>query len=225
MNDSALEIANNAIFHGDVALLREVVSAGLDLHQSFAHGNTLLRNACSRGGSGPLELLLELGADPNQRSYYHSPVDKRFEAGFTPLMYAHSVEAASALVAHGADVNAASDAGITPLMRARCEAVARVLVEHGAALDAVNNLGTTALMFAAKAACADVVSYLVSQGANVNARQLYRRGRKMYTALRFAKEGLAEFSKINPGELGGAGERFLENYRKIVMLLESAGAV
>jgi ankyrin repeat protein len=165
MNTSPLDIANHAILKGDLAALREAVSAGLDLHQSFSHGNTLLRNAAGRPVPGPLVLLLELGADPNHRSYYRSPVDKRFEAGFTPLMYVQTAEGAKELISRGADVNAQSDCGMTALMRARTEAIAKVLVENGANLDATNNRGTTALMFAAKGADAYVVRYLIAQGA------------------------------------------------------------
>lgn len=218
-----MDIANHAILQGDLAALREAVAAGIDLHQSLSHGNTLLRNAASRPVPGPLVLLLELGADPNHRSYYRSPVDKRFEAGFTPLMYVQTEEGAKELILRGADVNARSDCGMTALMRARTEAIARILVESGAMLDATDHQGTTALMFAAKGADADIVRYLIAKGANPNLRQHHSPGGKAYTAVRFAREGLKQWQNFKPEELGRGGERILNGFKECMAILESVG--
>jgi ankyrin repeat protein len=49
---------------------------------------------------------------------YHSPVDGRRENGVVALMFARSPEVVVALVAAGADVNAADEDGLTSLIRA-----------------------------------------------------------------------------------------------------------
>jgi ankyrin repeat protein len=218
-------LAAKAIFAGDVAALKALVLSGLDIHEAGPFGNTLLINAASSEDAAPLQVLLEMGADPNQRSSYKSPVDKRFEEGFTPILYARTVQAASMLIDRGADVNAASAAGTTALMRARTVPLAKLLLEAGANINAVNGAGTSALMFAANRGDAEVVEFLLTQGADPALRQHYRRGKKTYSALRLAEEGLATWSKFTPEELGVGGPAILERFRQTVHTLRAAGAV
>jgi ankyrin repeat protein len=202
-----------------------MVLDGLDLHEEGPFGNSLLRNAATQDSPAALRMLLDLGANPNHKTNYRSPVDKRFEAGFTPLMYVHTLEAAQLLTEHGADVNLASDAGTTPLMRARSAEIARLLVESGADVDSTNPSGSTALLFAVQMGRPDVVEYLLSVGADPNARQSYRRGKKTYTPLRLAREGIDAWSKHSPEALGSGGVAILESHRRIVDLLVAEGAV
>jgi hypothetical protein len=82
-----------------------------------------------------VRLLLERGADPNKRFDFDSMIDGRLERGLTVLMMAGTADIAAALVAAGADVNAASETGVTPLMRAAGSGrvnVVRVLLQAGA---------------------------------------------------------------------------------------------
>lgn len=222
MNKSAFHLASKAIFEEDLAGLSAAIAGGLDIHQEAAHGNTLLRNAAMNDNSAPLRLLLEMGANPNQRINYRSPVDKRFEAGFTPLMYASTAEAALTLIGHGADVNLASDSGMTALMRASDEDTARVLIENGAAVDAVNQAGTSALMFASNSGHAEVVRLLLGKGANFSLRQNKRRGKKAYTALELAKDGLSTWEAFSPDQVNADSVLVIERYRRSVAYLSAA---
>ena len=201
--------------------LRQLAIDGLDIHMEGPFGNSLLRNAATQDSAAALIALLDLGANPNHRTSYCSPVDKRSEAGFTPLMYAHTVEAVHALIAYGANVNLASDAGITPLMRAPTEEVARLLVYNGADVEAVNPAGSSALMYAVQMDRVGVVAYLLSIGANPNIRQNCRRGKKTYTPLRLAREGIATWSRFPSDEFA---KNRLAAANRIADLLMAAGA-
>lgn len=74
-------------------------------------------------------------------------IDGRLERGLTILMMAGTADIAAALIAAGADVNAASETGVTPLMQAagtgRADVV-RVLLQAGACAAARNANGMNA---------------------------------------------------------------------------------
>jgi ankyrin repeat protein len=98
-------------------------------------GRTPLYTACVSNKTSAINILLEHGADPNQRFTYRSPVDHRVEADVTALHYASSPEAVISLIQAGAEVNAVSAIGTTPLMRAAfCGKihVVKVLLKVGA---------------------------------------------------------------------------------------------
>jgi ankyrin repeat protein len=226
LTQSAFILAANAIFDCDLPALRLLVDAGLDVHEPGPFGNTLLRNAATQESPDALRALLDAGADPNHRTFYRSPVDKRFESGFTPLLYARTAEVVSLLLERGADANAASDFGTTALMRAETEQIARLLIERGAAVDSINQDGSTALMLAASGARPDVVRYLLSRGADPNMRQRFRRGKKTHTALSFASAHLASWAKLTPYALAQGGVcAVVERLEQVMDLLRRAGAV
>lgn len=78
-------------------------------------------------------------------------VDTKTDSGVTPLMY----------IASG---------GVDDVTVEMLEAVVRLLHQEGAEIDAADNFGSTALMRAAATDQISIVHYLVSNGANVNAR-------------------------------------------------------
>ena len=75
--------------------------------------------------------------------------DNQFPAFYTALR-ANDLAALDALLAKGADLNAADRHGVTPLMAAAAvgsvDAMQRLL-DHGAKVDARNEFGSTALMW------------------------------------------------------------------------------
>jgi hypothetical protein len=131
----------------DVAALRRFLDAGEDPNSiALGRGFTLLYKACTGGDSTPAEslaavrLLLERGADPNQRFEFDSRIDGRLERGLTALMVASTAEIAQELLNAGAE--AADEHGRTPLMRAagtgRVEVV-KLLLSTGADPDALTS--------------------------------------------------------------------------------------
>jgi ankyrin repeat protein len=101
-------------------------------------------------------------------------VNARDRNGVTPLQYAAAMgtlDAMRALIARGADVNAADKGGATALLWAACDPDrVALLLAHGARADAKTNGGRTPLM--AASACeqaAGAVNLLLAKGADSNA--------------------------------------------------------
>jgi ankyrin repeat protein len=134
-----------AAWSNDVARIRELVGEGADPNQVSADGgHTPLHNACVSKSGAAVRALLDLGADPNRRYTFRSQVDGRVDADRTAIMYAISAEVAEALLAAGADPNAADAAGQTPLTLAAWRGqpcVVGVLLAAGADLGARTRAG------------------------------------------------------------------------------------
>ena len=181
-----------AVFDNNAEEVRRLVTSGVPLEPHPMHGNTALRSACQRDALEALHALLELGANANERITYRSPVDKRIEECFTPLMYVTSVAAAEILITYGADINATSATGLSPLMR------------H------------------AYFGNADIVEALLRHGADTKLRQNKRRGRKARTALEFAQEGLDVWFSLPKEHLKPEAETVIAGHRRTVDLLLAA---
>jgi uncharacterized protein len=102
-------------------------------------------------------------------------VDEPDADGSTALhwaAYVDDLESARALLAAGADVNAATDLGVTPLWAAAQNgaALTRLLLDAGARPNAALLSGETPLMAAARSGLADVAELLLGRGADVDAR-------------------------------------------------------
>jgi hypothetical protein len=145
---------------GDPGLAREPHTAG----------QTLLHGAAGAGRLAMVELLVQLGADPNAED----------AGGHTPLYFvgnecrAGGGTVVRALAHAGADVNA--NGGVK-----RCTAlhmaarrgsveVAGALLDCGADIEARDSLGETPLRRAVNCAKGDVAALLVSRGADVHSR-------------------------------------------------------
>ena len=122
-----------------------------------------------------------------------------------PSFQNSSVEVLRALIAGGADVSLTTDDGTTPLMAAAglgkatytpreprgvrspsAEIAVRALVEAGADVNAINEADFTALHGAAFRGINEVIEYLVTQGADIDARDF--RGRTAYRMAEGAKQ-------------------------------------
>lgn len=106
-----------AVLERDYEKITSLLESGLPVSATCENGNTAMRNASQAGDVEMLKVLISKGADVNQKSNFRSPVDGRFDEGFTPLFYAHDAKTLKFMVDSGADVNAVCRAGYSALMR------------------------------------------------------------------------------------------------------------
>jgi ankyrin repeat protein len=140
-----------------------------------------------------VKALLAHGANPNARLKQEKPTVKTVTEvslqGATPLALAaevNNLEAVKALLEGGADPLIATEKGTTPLIlasgagtdvqrartldeRATAVETARFLVEHGVDVNAAGEYGWTALHAASYQGLNDLIEYLVSKGAKIDA--------------------------------------------------------
>jgi len=145
-----------------------------------------------------LKVLLAHGADPNARLHQEKPTvralnELEFE-GATPIALAAEVNnlpAIKVLVEAGGDPNISTTKGSTPLILASGAATdvqrarsieersltvetARYLVDHGADVNAAGQFGWTALHAASYQGITDLIEFLVSKGAKIDAMDSFR---------------------------------------------------
>lgn len=146
--------------------------------------STLLVILAERGLTQVIEVLLDAGANPN---------DRILETGGTPLMSAAReghLSTVYLLVNRGAEIDVFSDgvygANINALMYASLKGhleVVDCLLEYGADVNARYKEGTTALMWAARSGHLPIMQRLVEAGAELNTVT-----KSNITALRGAKK-------------------------------------
>jgi ankyrin repeat protein len=190
---------------GDAASVKALLSHGAKVDATeHTLGQTALIWAASENHADAVKALIEAGADVNRRSAtLNFPPFKWGVVGmvstvlpkgsWTPLMYAarqNAIQAARALVAAGADVNAVDPEGTTPLLLAILNAhydTAAALLELGANANQADQTGTGPLYAAVDMHTLapmvgrpspkpsgtleppDVVKLLLSKGADPNA--------------------------------------------------------
>src|SRR3989442_14684197 len=154
----------------DVATVDLLIRAGAEINVTNDYGVTPLAVASQNGSTASatvVEKLLEAGANPNAR----------LPSGETVLMtasFAGNADAVKALLAGGANVNAAETArGQTALMWAVSEGhpdVARALLDYGADVNARSTGQFTPLLFAARGGDIELARMLLAAGADIDAK-------------------------------------------------------
>lgn len=199
---AASELAD-AVERRDLAVVRELLTRGVDVNAVQADGTTALAWAVHWDALETVEDLVAAGADVNQAT----------DLGITPLMLASangSEAVVGALVAAGADPAVTRGTGDTALMlaaRSGSEAAVRLLLNHGADVNSETVGGQTALMWATAEQHLAVIRLLLRRGADVDARTHFeaREGRPGGTVRE--PKVLSEFEAVNPASLPRDGDR------------------
>ncbi len=154
----------------DYARRKLVATPGL-VHERSTYDLTLLHVLAGQGSLAMVELLLQMGADPNAENH----------SGQTPLYWvgngspgAHGAEVVHVLARHGAHVNAQEKLKhCTPLHMAARRGnipVAAALLDCGAEREALDKLGETPLHRAVRCGKTEMVAFLLARGADVQTK-------------------------------------------------------
>ncbi len=156
----------------DVPRASALIAQGAEVNATGANGKTALMFASQCGSLGVLNLLLQQGA-------YVGATDTYIGDPYNALFFAANRKIAAALIAHGADVNAARPAvagtdlgGGTALMDARTPGVAEELLAHGARIDARATDGSMAIQMAIYGR-PGVVEVLLAHGAEIDPKDSF----------------------------------------------------
>jgi hypothetical protein len=159
--------------------VKRVLATGVDVNLLDKNvDSTALAEAVGSGKLALVQLLLNFGADPNERN----------SSGRTPLMRLDensSAQIVRALVNAGAKPNQRDEDGDTALMAAAAlekVEVLNALLDAGAKVNARNKEGKTALMIASEGGYVENVRALLEAGADVN-----RKDKEGASALTYAK--------------------------------------
>jgi len=187
----------SAVKQGDISRVTELINRGANInYRKKDEQVTALDVAVLDKNVELINFLLEHGADVNSTT----------KNGYTALLvactpYSCNFDVVDTLIKHGGDVNAKSFAEQwSPLLLASAnalleESVIKRLVEAGARINDSNIYGETPLMYVAQFGSADLVEYLLRNGANPNIRT-------------------AGGSSIINMAASSTGERFLEQLKK-----------
>jgi ankyrin repeat protein len=169
--DAAEPTILDAAERGDRAAVSRMLSKGADPDTPGPDGATAIMYAASNGDVELVRALIKAGAN----------VKLKNQLGTTAITEAAIVGSApviDALLKAGADPNTRNPEGETPLMavaRSGNVDAAKLLVEARADVNATENFGgQSALMWAAAQSQAEMVKFLASNGADLNARGVVR---------------------------------------------------
>jgi len=164
------------VAYQDLEGLKGLIAGGVDINvQDDMQGNTALILACTYGFTDIAKYLMSEGADVNIQDTMY---------GNTALFGAayRSQELVEILLANGADIHAKSKEGTTAFTISVIGAlrgsvttdVASILLERGADVDEAPDTGPaagyTCLMMVARNGNPELVKFLLSKGADINAK-------------------------------------------------------
>jgi len=161
----------DAAERGDRAAALQVLAKGADPNAAGPDGTTAVMYAAANGDVELVRALIRAGANVK-------PANQLGTSAITEAAIIGSAPIVDALVKAGADPNFKNPEGETPLMavaRGGHVEAAKRLVEAGADINAKESWGgQSALMWAAAQSQAEMVQFLASHGADVNARGVIR---------------------------------------------------
>ncbi len=161
----------DAAERGDRAAALYLLSKGADPNAAGPDGTTAVMWAASNGDAELVRALIKAGANVKLQNHFGT-------SALTEAAIIGSAPVIDALLKAGADPNTKNPDGETPLMavaRSGNVAAAKLLVEARADVNAREAWGgQSALMWAAAQSQAEMVKYLASQGADLNAHGVIR---------------------------------------------------
>ncbi len=172
---SATQAADTSLLHaaesGNLKAAIDLISAGDDVNHRGADGTTALMYAAYNEDIDLVRALLDAGADPNLQNEFGTwALAEAAIVGSAPII--------AALLEADADPNIKNPEGETALMAAARSGnveAARLLLDAGADINAKEDWGgQSALMWAAAQSQADMVGFLASRGADLDARGVIR---------------------------------------------------
>jgi ankyrin repeat protein len=156
---------------GDRAAALRLLARGANPNAPGPDGTTAIMWAASNDDLELVRALIKAGANVTLKNQFGT-------SALTEVAIIGSPAVIDALLKAGADSNTKNPEGETPLMavaRSGNVAAARRLLEAGADINAKEDWGgQSALMWAAARSQAEMVKFLASRGANVNARGVIR---------------------------------------------------
>ena len=160
-----------AVERGDRAAALQLLSKGADPNAPGADGTTAVMWAAANDDPELVRALIRAGANVKLKNHFGT-------SALTEAAIIGSTSIIDALLKAGADPNTKNPEGETALMavaRSGNVAAARLLVEARADVNAKEDWGgQSALMWAAAQSQAEMVKFLASHGADVNARGVIR---------------------------------------------------
>ncbi|MBI4808852.1 MAG: ankyrin repeat domain-containing protein [Nitrosomonadales bacterium] len=150
-----------AVKTGDTATVRNLLAAGAHVDSRDESGATLLMLAAQAGDLEMVEMLLERKADVNAAD--SAGWGALMKACYNPELKRGFADVVQALIAAGANIEAAIGYGVRPLMLAAGygeTAVVEALLQADADVLAKNEGGYTALMMVKQKHYVDVVNLL-----------------------------------------------------------------
>ncbi|WOL00363.1 hypothetical protein Cni_G09076 [Canna indica] len=151
-----------AVIRGDDLLLHQLLRRGLDPDESDNNGHTALHIAASKGNEHCVRLLLDYGADPNCKD----------SDGVVPLWEAivgKHEDVVSLLIENGAHLSS-GDMGFFACTAAEQNSLELLeeIIRSGGSVTAPRKDGTTALHLAVCEGNAQIVEFLLEQGADID---------------------------------------------------------
>ena len=173
--DEAID-AVKAVSKNDINALQKLLDGGLDPNLAGVENYqaSLLNSACNNNSIEMVKLLLANGADVNLKGH----------GDYTPLMWAaesaKTTEIMELLIEKGADVHPVAQDGVNALIKAIFGAVSdkgsinaiKLLINKGLDVNYQMSNGYSILMIAARWGKIEVVNYLISVDADVNAKAI-----------------------------------------------------
>ncbi|XP_010325113.1 potassium channel AKT1-like [Solanum lycopersicum] len=147
---------------GDDLLLRQLLKKGMDPNESDSSGRTVLHIAASKGSVECILLLLDFGAHPNRK-------DSEGNVPLWDAMVGKHEAVIKLLVDNGAKISSgdvgqfasfAVEQGSLDLLKE--------IIKYGGDVTLLNSLGTTALHTAISEENAEIVKFLLEQGADID---------------------------------------------------------
>ncbi|KAI7733991.1 hypothetical protein M8C21_014329 [Ambrosia artemisiifolia] len=151
-----------ATLRGDDLLLQKLLQRGLDANESDNNGRTALHIAASQGNINCVLLLLDYGADPNSRD----------SEGSVPLWEAilgNHEQVITILKDNGATLSSGDVGQFSCIVAEQNKLdILKQIIKHGGDVTVPKTNGSTALHVAVCEGNIEMVTFLLTQGANID---------------------------------------------------------